>query len=141
MVSRLRTAIALLALAAAGATACGTASADPGSADAVRTVNVTIHYSHFDPSSLSFPPGTTVRFVVRNTDPIDHEFIVGDQAVQDAHETGTEPYHPPRPGEMTVPAGTTRATIVTFARPGSLIFGCHLPGHYAYGMHGVILVG
>jgi uncharacterized cupredoxin-like copper-binding protein len=142
MVSRFRTAIALLALAAVGATACGTASADPGSADPVlRTVNVTIHYSHFDPSSFSFPPGTTVRFVVRNTDPIDHEFIVGDQAVQDAHESGTEAYHPPRPGEMTVLAGTTRATIVTFARPGSLIFGCHLPGHYAYGMHGVIRVG
>ena len=142
MVSRFRTAVALLALAAVGATACGTASADPGSADPVlRTVNVTIHYSHFDPSSFSFPPGTTVRFVVRNTDPIDHEFIVGDQAVQDAHESGTEAYHPPRPGEMTVLAGTTRATIVTFARPGSLIFGCHLPGHYAYGMHGVIRVG
>ena len=142
MVSRFRTAIALLALAAVGATACGTASADPGSADPVlRTVNVTIHYSHFDPSSFSFPPGTMVRFVVRNTDPIDHEFIVGDQAVQDAHESGTEAYHPPRPGEMTVLAGTTRATIVTFARPGSLIFGCHLPGHYAYGMHGVIRVG
>jgi uncharacterized cupredoxin-like copper-binding protein len=142
VVSRFRTAIALLALAAVGATACGTASADPGSAEAVlRTVNVTIHYSHFDPSSFSFPPGTTVRFVVRNTDPIDHEFIVGDQAVQEAHESGTEAYHPPRPGEMTVPAGSTRATIVTFARPGSLIFGCHLPGHYAYGMHGVIRVG
>jgi uncharacterized cupredoxin-like copper-binding protein len=142
VVSRFRTVIALLALAAVGATACGIASADPGSVHPVlRTVNVTIHYSHFDPSSFSFPPGTTVRFVVRNTDPIDHEFIVGDQAVQDAHESGTESYHPPRPGEMTVPAGTTRATIVTFARPGSLIFGCHLPGHYAYGMHGVIRVG
>ena len=142
MISRFRTTVALLALAAVGATACGTASADPGSADPVlRTVNVTIHYSHFDPSSFSFPPGTTVRFVVRNTDPIDHEFIVGDQAVQDAHESGTEAYHPPRPGEMTVPAGTTRATIVTFARSGALIFGCHLPGHYAYGMHGAIRVG
>jgi uncharacterized cupredoxin-like copper-binding protein len=142
MVSRFRTAIALLALAAVGTTACGTASAGSEPADRVlRTVNVTIHYSHFDPSSFSFPPGTTVRFVVRNTDPIDHEFIVGDQAVQDAHESGTEAYHAPRPGEMTVPAGTTRATILTFARPGSLIFGCHLPGHYAYGMHGVIRVG
>lgn len=142
MVSRFRTAVALLALAAVGATACGTASADSGSSDPVlRTVNVTIHYSHFDPSSFSFPPGTTVRFVVRNTDPIDHEFIVGAQAVQDAHESGTEVYHPPRPGEMTVPAGTIRTTIVTFARSGSIIFGCHLPGHYAYGMRGVIRIG
>lgn len=141
MVSRFRTAVALFALAIVGATACGTASADPGHDPVLRTVNVTIHYSHFDPSSFSFPPGTTVRFVVRNTDPIDHEFIVGDRAVQDAHESGTEAYHHPRPGEMTVPGGTTRTTTITFAHSGALIFGCHLPGHYAYGMHGVIRIG
>lgn len=136
MASRIRIAVALLVLAAGGATACGTASAGA----AVKTVHVTIHYSSFDPSSFSFAPGATVRFVVQNTDPIDHEFIVGDQAVQDAHENGTEAYHPPRPGEMTVPAGTTRTTTVTFGHAASLIFGCHLPGHYAYGMHGLILV-
>ena len=117
MVSRFRTAVALFAL-AAWRDRVRDRVGRPGAGTVLRTVNVTIHYSHFDPSSFSFPPGTTVRFVVRNTDPIDHEFIVGDQAVQDAHESGTEAYHPPRPGEMTVPAGTTRATIVTFARLG-----------------------
>jgi uncharacterized cupredoxin-like copper-binding protein len=25
--------------------------------------------------------------------------------------------------------------------PGSLIFGCHLPGHYAYGMRGLVTIG
>jgi uncharacterized cupredoxin-like copper-binding protein len=142
MVSRFRTAIALLALAAVGATACGTASAGLEPADPVlRTVNVTIHYSHFDPSTFSFPPGTTVRFVVRNTDPIDHEFIVGDAYVQQIHEDGTEPSHAPRPGEMSVPAGTTQTTTYTFSNTdGHLIFACHLPGHYAYGMRGLITI-
>ena len=83
----------------------------------------------------------TGRFVVQNTDPIDHEFIVGDQQVQDIHEAGTEAYHPPRPGEITVPAGTTMTTTYTFpSKPGSLIFACHLPGHYAYGMRGFIAI-
>jgi uncharacterized cupredoxin-like copper-binding protein len=41
---------------------------------------------------------------------------------------------------MSVPAGSTRTTIYTFTQRGTLIFGCHLPGHYAYGMHGLVTV-
>jgi len=129
---RLVLAIALIAVSAA----CRPAAANPG----VRTVEITIHYSHFDPTKLEFAPGTTVRFVVRNTDPIDHEFILGDAEVQEVHELGTEAHHAPRPGEMSIPAGTTRTTTYTFAQPGSLIFGCHLPGHYAFGMRGSVTV-
>jgi uncharacterized cupredoxin-like copper-binding protein len=125
-------AIALIAVPAS----CRPAVADTG----VRTVEITIHYSHFDPSNLEFAPGGTVRFVVHNTDPIDHEFILGDTEVQEVHELGTEAHHAPRPGEMSIPAGTTRTTTYTFAKPGSLIFGCHLPGHYAFGMRGSVTV-
>jgi uncharacterized cupredoxin-like copper-binding protein len=78
-----------------------------------------------------------VRFVVTNTDPIDHEFIIGDQAVQVAHELGTEAFHPPRPGEITIPAGETVSTTFTFGER-DLLFGCHLPGHYVYGMRGTV---
>jgi uncharacterized cupredoxin-like copper-binding protein len=129
-----RRALAFLLL--AGLAGCRPVGAQPGTV----TVDVEIRYSRFDPSSFQFPAGTTVRFVVRNADPIDHEFIVGDERVQQIHEEGTEAYHPPRPGEMTVPAGTTRTTTYTFREPGSLIFGCHLPGHYAYGMRGTVTV-
>jgi uncharacterized cupredoxin-like copper-binding protein len=86
-------------------------------------------------------PGQTVRFVIENTDPIDHEFIVGDEGVQLVHERGTEAHHRPRPGEVSVPAGGTVVTTVTFAADRqTLIFGCHLPGHYAFGMRGDIRV-
>ena len=125
-------AIAVVAVPAA----CRPAVADTG----VRAVEITIHYSHFDPSELEFTPGTTVRFVVNNTDPIDHEFILGDAKVQEVHELGTEAHHPPLPGEMSIPAGTTRTTTHTFTQPGSLIFGCHLPGHYGFGMRGSVTV-
>jgi uncharacterized cupredoxin-like copper-binding protein len=106
------------------------------------TVRITIHYSSFDPDGLAVEPGETVRFVIVNTDPIDHEFILGDQRVQDVHEKGTEAHHAPRPGEVSVPAGETVVTIYTFPRTSrSLIFGCHLPGHYAFGMHGTVTIG
>jgi uncharacterized cupredoxin-like copper-binding protein len=116
--------------------ACAPASGDVGE----ETVHVRLRYSRFQPSSFSFDAGTTVTFVVENADPIDHEFILGDRAVQIAHERGTEAYHPPRPGEMTVPAGETLSTTYTFTQPGRLILGCHLPGHYAYGMRAVVHV-
>lgn len=116
--------------------ACTPASGDTGE----ETIHVRLRYSRFQPSTFSFDAGTTVTFVVSNADPIDHEFILGDRAVQIAHERGTEAYHPPRPGEMTVPAGETLSTTYTFTQPGALILGCHLPGHYAYGMRAVVHV-
>ena len=134
--SRLLVPLAAAALAAA----CGTAQASPPRNAPVRTVHLTAHYSHWSVGHLTVRAGTVVDFVARNDDPIDHELIVGDQALQDRHERGTEAHHPPRPGEVSIPAGTTAETALQFSQPGTYIFACHLPGHYAYGMHGTITV-
>jgi uncharacterized cupredoxin-like copper-binding protein len=99
-----------------------------------------MHHSRFEPSTIRAEPGETLEFVIVNTDPIDHEFIVGDGSVQDAHEEGTEAYHDPRPGEVTVLAGQSVTTTYTFGGE-DLLFGCHVPGHWAYGMRGEVLVG
>ena len=113
----------------------------PASDARTRTVELTIHHSRFSTDAMRFPRESTVRFVVRNTDPIDHELIVGDQATQDRHEHGTETHHDGSvPGEISVPAGSVVATTYRFAGPGRLLYGCHLPGHWAYGMHGAIVV-
>ena len=111
-----------------------------GARPEMRTIVVTIHYSQFGSSLLTVRPGETVRFVVRNSDPIDHEFILGDETVQHFHEAGSEPHHGAKPGEISIPAGQTRTTTFTFPRLGTLLFGCHLPGHYAYGMRGSVLI-
>ena len=105
-----------------------------------QTVAVTIRHSRFLPAHFTVRRGMTVRFVITNTDPIDHEFILGDQATQRRHETGTEPAHGHVPGEVSVPTGTTAETTYTFSRPGVLLIGCHAPGHYAYGMRGWVRV-
>ena len=131
----LRVALAALALAVAGGGA-----ANASGASAVRTVELTIHHSRFSSDAMRFPRGSTVRFVVRNTDPIDHELIVGDEAVQLRHEHGTEAHHGARPGEVSVPAEGTASTTYAFSSPGPLLFGCHLPGHWDYGMHGLAAI-
>lgn len=130
----IRRSVAAALLAAAAGCSGG---ADAG---ATREVDVTLRFSRFVPDELEFPAGTTVKFVVENRDPIDHEFLIGDQAVQDAHEEGTEAHHGAKPGEISVPAGETRTTTYTFEEPGKLLIGCHLPTHWDYGMRGEITV-
>jgi uncharacterized cupredoxin-like copper-binding protein len=131
---RARIAIALLALALAPA-CIGGARAE---ADAVA---VGIHHSRFTPVRFSFEAGETVRFVIRNDDPIDHEFILGDRTVQKRHEFGRDRHHHGEvPGEVSVPAGETRTTTYTFAEAGTLTIGCHLPGHFDYGMKATVRV-
>jgi uncharacterized cupredoxin-like copper-binding protein len=106
---------------------------------ATSAVHLEIRHSRFDPASLSVRQGTTVRIVVHNADPIDHELIVGDAAVQDSHEHGLDTHHDGSvPGQVSVPAGAVVTTTYRFGGPGRLLYGCHLPGHWAYGMHGQI---
>jgi uncharacterized cupredoxin-like copper-binding protein len=42
---------------------------------------------------------------------------------------------------MTIAPGDTMATTYAFEEPGRLTLGCHLPGHYAYGMRAPVVVG
>jgi uncharacterized cupredoxin-like copper-binding protein len=109
-----------------------------------RTVVVTMRHSRFEPAAVRAEPGQRVRFVLRNTDPIDHEFILGDDGVQRRHEQGRQrEHHGEVPGERSVAAG--QEAVTTYAFPASLDgraleFACHLPGHYAYGMRGKVTV-
>jgi plastocyanin len=103
-------------------------------------IEIPIHYSHYGLSQVTVPVGVPVTIVLRNEDPIDHEWIVGDAALHERHRTGTEPVHDSRPTEVTIPADTTKATTITFNTPGTYLYICHLPGHEAYGMVGTLVV-
>jgi plastocyanin len=130
--------LAAVALLGVIATAVG---AGAGAAETdERTVEIEIHYSHFQPAAIRVPVGVLIRFVLVNADPIDHEWIVGGAAVHERHRTGTEPTHGARPTEQSIPAGTTVETVVTFETPGTFSYICHLPQHEAYGMVGTIVV-
>lgn len=104
------------------------------------TVELGIHHSTFDTTTLRVREGTTVRFVLDNGDPIRHELIVGPPAVHRRHETGAEASHPPRPGEVSVEPLAAASTTYEFDEPGLVEFACHLPGHVAYGMVGTVEV-
>ena len=125
----------LAALALAACVGCSPTSAAIG-----EVVELTIEHSRFVPEAIEVDEGSTVTFVIHNEDPIAHEFILGDDDVQLVHEQGTEKHHGDRPGEVSIPQGTTRSTTFTFTSGADLEFACHLPGHYDYGMRGAVEV-
>ncbi len=128
-----------IALLAAAVILTAAALSAPSSASP-QIIAVTMRHSRFAPAHVIVRRGATVRFIVTNVDPIDHEFILGDEAVQHRHETGTEPAHGLMPGEVSVPAGTVAETTYAFSRAGVVLIGCHAPGHYDYGMRGAVLI-
>jgi uncharacterized cupredoxin-like copper-binding protein len=123
--------IAALLIAVAAIAGC---SSEP------KTVTITIHYSAFEPADLSVPRGVPVTFILVNEDPIDHEWLLGDEGFHHAHRSGTHASHGGVPTEVTVPALETVTTTITFDEAGRLDYVCHLPGHEAYGMVGTLTV-
>ena len=129
-------ALALATAVGAGAVAVAAGNDNPPS----TSIEIVIRFSHFEPSEVTVPVGVPVTIRLVNTDPIDHEWIVGDDAVHAVHRTGTELLHPDRPTEVVIPAGESRTTTVTFESTGSLKFICHLPAHEAFGMIGTVTI-
>ena len=123
--------LVVAALALSGSGCGGTASADE---------TIAIHFSSFQPGTITVPAGVPVTITLRNDDPIEHEWIVGAPDVHSRHRTGTEPFHAGVPTEVTIPALSTRTTELTFDTAGEFEFICHLPGHEEYGMVGTLIV-
>src|SRR5262249_51962387 len=111
-----------------------------GCVGGAKPATITIHFSKFGPGIVVAVKGQPLTIVLRNDDPIEHEWIVGPEAVHERHRLGTEPFHDTLPTEVTIPALSTRTTTIRFAEAGDYAFICHLPGHEAYGMRGVVHV-
>jgi len=106
----------------------------------LSSIEITVRYSKFAPANIAVPVGVPVTITLRNDDPIDHEWIVADEAVHAVHRIDTEPLHPDRPTEVVMPAMTSTTTTITFEDTGTMEFICHLPGHEAYGMKGTVTI-
>ncbi len=126
-------------LAVATGSGASPATAAPGGPGPV-TVTLTIEHSRFSPERIRVREHSTVRFVVRNRDPIGHELIVGDREVHLLHASGTHAQHDAVPGEVSVGPRETASTTYEFHARGPVVFACHLPGHFEYGMVGKVLV-
>ncbi len=112
----------------------------PGNpADADRSIEVDANDDlTFDPADIQVTAGETITFVVTNTGSIPHDFTIGDEATQDAHEE--EMAEMIESGEMGEHADPN-AVVLEAGETGTVLIGCHQPGHYAGGMKGAVEVG
>jgi uncharacterized cupredoxin-like copper-binding protein len=138
--------VTLAACSSAGATGSpaqsGTSAPSAGGSPRVVAVTMTDEL-RFVPDRFSFTAGETVRFEVTNAGAIRHEFFVGDADAQAAHEAEMIEMggmgHDESNG-IAVEPGTSKVLEHTFATAGTLLIGCHEPGHYAGGMVATVAV-
>ncbi len=117
----------------------------PGkAADVRRTVKVDMTDDmRFKPANIVVPEGQTVRFVVRNSGRIKHEFVLGTVEDLKEHYEAMKKYPEMEHAEenmVTVAPGKTGEVIWKFTRGGRVDFACLQPGHYEAGMKGQVVV-
>ena len=95
----------------------------------------------FDPTSVEVSAGEVITFVVTNEGQIDHEFVLGDEAYQEAHGEDMAGHEMSESDNaVTVAPGQTAELTWRFESSGEVLYGCHEPGHYDGGMVGTVAV-
>jgi uncharacterized cupredoxin-like copper-binding protein len=143
------------ALFAAAATAAGThaggdghddsAIGQPGEAAKVtRTIRVDMADTmRFTPANIRVKQGETIRFVVRNSGQVKHEFVLGTEKELKEHYELMKKFpgmEHADPNMVTVAPGKTGEVIWQFTQVGNVDLACLQPGHYDAGMKGLIKV-
>ena len=127
----------------------------PGTVEQPRAVNVIMRDYVFNPTPLYLVPGETVTLTVINGGLLVHEFVLGDEQVQQAWAAANAAVTPPAPMASAPPASAPAGTggIELLLGPGEqatvgytvpandqLQLMCHLPGHVERGMVGSVIL-
>ena len=137
----------------------------PGTrASAARTVEITIRDNLYEPETVQVKGGETIRFVIRNTGELLHEFNIGTAEMHAAHQKemaqmvdhgmltatginqqmmgmdhsklGMPALRHDDPNAVLVEPGKTAEIVWKFSKKTKLEFACNIPGHYEAGMVG-----
>lgn len=117
----------------------------PGvAAKVTRTVEVNMTDNmRFSPASIDVKQGETVRFKVKNSGQVKHEFVLGTEKELKEHYQvmlkNPEMEHE-EPNMITLAGGKTGEVIWQFTKAGKVDFGCLQPGHWDAGMKGAVTV-
>ena len=148
----------------------GAAIGEPAKASAAtRTVQVKLGDIFYEPKTVRVEQGETVRFVLKNSGELLHEFNIGTAAMHAEHQKemlammesgmltatgintdmskmdhskmdGHSMKHDD-PNSVLVEPGKTKELTWTFTATTDLEFACNIPGHYESGMVGDIRFG
>jgi uncharacterized cupredoxin-like copper-binding protein len=107
--------------------------------DGLAVIEVEMTDMAFTPASIDVNAGETVRLRFNNTGLAVHEAVIGDLALQEEHAeemAGTAMDHgdSDESEPLVVAVGETGDLVYTAGAAGTLIIGCHQPGHWDAGM-------
>ena len=107
-----------------------------------RVVNIEMTDAmRFKPSSVTVKQGETIRFALKNTGQLQHEFNLGSEADLKAHAALMQKMpgmEHDEPNMANVAPGATGEVIWQFTHAGKVNFACLHPGHYEAGMKGSV---
>ena len=126
----------------------GFAFGKPGMAGEVtRTIHVDMRDMAYSIREIEVKEGETVRFVLVNSDEVEHDFTLGPPDLQARHRQEMAKMmdndmdmsmHHKDPNAVFAMPGEKKELIWKFAAGHNLEFGCNVPGHYEAGMKGKI---
>lgn len=111
---------------------------------ATRSIDIDMSDTlRFKPAQVAVRKGEAVRFVVRNSGKIEHEFVLGTLPELKEHAQLMQK-HPgmehDAPHMTHVAPGKARSVTWQFTETGEFYYGCLVPGHFEAGMLGKVLV-
>lgn len=146
----------MAALAAAPAMAAGShagghdgeesAIGKPGQAAKVtRTIKIDMSDTmRFSQDLIKVKQGETVRFMLKNTGKVKHEFSLGTEKELKEHYEVMKKFpdmEHDEPSKVSLAPGKEGEVIWHFTKAGTVNFACLHPGHYEAGMKGQVKVG
>lgn len=117
----------------------------PGQAGKVtRTINVEMADTmRFTPANIAAKQGETIRFVIKNSGQVKHEFSLGTEAELKEHYETMKKFpemEHDEPSKISLAPGKQGEIIWQFTKAGDINFACLYPGHYDAGMKGQVKV-
>ncbi len=114
-------------------------------AQASRTIEVEMSDDmRFTPSEIKVRKGETIRFVIRNSGQLRHEFSLGTQQELAEHYKQMKRFPDmvhDEPNKVSLEPGQQGEVIWQFTNGGKVDFACLQVGHYEAGMKGQVRVG
>jgi len=109
-----------------------------------RVVDMTMDDTmRFTPDRITVKAGETVRFFLKNTGKVPHEFVIGsmDELREHAEVMRRMPeMKHEEPNSITLAPRQIGGVVWQFERPGTVDFACLVPGHFEAGMVGQVRV-
>jgi uncharacterized cupredoxin-like copper-binding protein len=118
---------------------------EPGIASKVtRTIHVdAADNMRFTPGDVTVKKGETIRFVIKNSGKVPHEFSLGTEQELKAHYEEMKKFpgmEHDEPNKISLKPGQQGEVIWRFTQAGVVHFACLHVGHYEAGMKGEVKV-